>query len=72
MEKLSPTWFAETMTLLAEYLPPDDPQPSLRDKFFPNGFVQVREGLVIVGSRAGVGEVTASGAAFTSEEAIRM
>jgi cytochrome P450 len=72
MEKLSPTWFAETMTLLAEYLPPDDPQPSLRDKFFPNGFVQVREGLVIVGSRAGVAEVTASGAAFTSEEAIRI
>jgi cytochrome P450 len=72
MEKLSPKWFAETMGFLTEYLTPDDPQPNFREKFSESGVVQPRDGVIVVGSRAGATEVCARDAAFSSEEAIRI
>lgn len=72
MEKLSPTWFAETMGFLGEYLDPNNPQPDLRDKFAQGGIIQPKEDLFMVGSREGVAQVCAPDAAFTSKEAIRI
>jgi cytochrome P450 len=72
MEKLSDTWFAETMAFLTGYVPPDDPQPAFRERFSDSGVVEPKDGVILVGSRAAVAQLTAPDAAFSSNEAIRI
>ncbi|WP_020108071.1 cytochrome P450 [Nocardia sp. 348MFTsu5.1] len=72
MDKLSPTWFAETMGFLTGYLDPNNPQPDVQKKFAESGIIQPQDGLFMVGSREGITQVCGRDAAFSSEEAIRI
>jgi cytochrome P450 len=72
MQELSPKWFAETMTFLADYLVADAPQTRFQEKFGAQGLIEPRPGVVLAGSRAAVAELTAPEAAFSAREAIRI